>query len=279
VFFKNNGADMISIPTNGLNPSLVRDQLLRILACAGGRPIRVNLSLDGTERVHDEIRGVPGSFKKVVETYGLITALQTDHPNLSLGINSCVMNRNYAALMDLYSVWPGLFPRVNFPGMILLRGAPFDRSLELPNEEQLRRLFSRKLSVCPGRQPTLWRFAEWVNFTAGVRTLRLKTQAVPCEAGRILGVVDETGSVKHCEMLPSIGNIRERSFESIWTSLEAARARERIAAKECHCTHECNMFESILAHPFATMRLCLEEGLRSRNGIRLGRRSGSAGTL
>ncbi len=279
VFFKNNGADMVSIPTNGLNPSLVRDQLLRILAYADGRPVRVNLSLDGTESEHDEIRGVPGGFKKAVEAYGLITALQTDHPNLSLGINSCVMNRNYAALMDLYAVWPGLFPQVNFPGMILLRGAPFDRSLELPSEEQLQLLFARKLSACPGRQPALWRLAEWVNFTAGVRTLRQQAQVIPCEAGRILGVVDETGNVKHCEMLPSIGNIRERSFESIWTSSEAARGRERIAAKECHCTHECNLFESILAHPFAAMRLCLAEGLRSQNAIRLGRRSGSAGTL
>jgi hypothetical protein len=40
-----------------------------------------------------------------------------------------------------------------------------------------------------------------------------------------------------------------------------------------------NGIESILAHPFATMRLGLAEGLRSLNAIRLGRRSGGAAGL
>ena len=221
----------------------------KTLAVADGRSVRVNFSLDGTEPVHDDIRGVPGNFQKVVETFKKARELQVEYPNLTLGINSCVMDANYRDLFGLLDEFPSLFPNLEMPGLILLRGDPYEPELKLPTRQELEALHAHKRKLTGGSQPLLWKLADMANFRIGLETIRTQSQAVPCEAGRILGVVEDNGNVRHCELLPPIGNLREKGFQEIWTSPEAVAARDKIVRGECHCTHECNVFESFLAHP------------------------------
>ena len=68
-------------------------------------------------------------------------------------------------------------------------------------------------------------------------------------------VVDDNGNVRHCELLPPIGNLRDQSFDEIWNSPEAKAARQRIIARQCRCTHECNAFESLMANPLHGLNL------------------------
>jgi MoaA/NifB/PqqE/SkfB family radical SAM enzyme len=249
IFIRQNDVEIISIPTNALLPDLIARQLRRTLALADGRSIRVNLSLDGTQAVHDDIRGVPGNFQKVVETFERARELQVEYPNLTIGINSCVMDANYRDLFGLFDEFPGLFPDIEMPGLILLRGDPYEPKLELPTTQELEALHAYKRAKTGASQPLLWKLADMANFRIGLESIRTQSQAVPCEAGRILGVVEDNGNVRHCELLPPIGNLREKGFQEIWTSPEAVAAREKIVRGECHCTHECNVFESFLAHP------------------------------
>ena len=106
--------------------------------------------------------------------------------------------------------------------------------------------------------------ADKVNFNICLETIREKTQIVPCEAGRILGVVDSNGDVRPCELLPPIGNLREKPFSDIWVSDEAIASRKDIVAKQCHCTHECNIFESLVAHPMAGFKVLTKLMIRDR---------------
>ncbi|HLE03384.1 MAG TPA: radical SAM protein [Anaerolineales bacterium] len=249
IFFENNEAGMVSIPTNGLTPGLIRNQLERILKVAKGRSVRLNISLDGSQTKHDVIRGVQGNFEKAVRTYTAAQTLQRKYPNLSLGINSCVMDANYEDLFGFYDEMPTKFPDVDLPGLILLRGTPYEKSLILPDVRKLRELHRHKMEKVGAGKARLWKLADYANFHLGLETLREQKQVVPCEAGRILGVVEDNGNVKHCELLPPIGNLREKSFSEIWDSPQAKAARQRIVNGDCHCTHECNIFESLLAHP------------------------------
>ena len=248
-FIRQNDAQIVSIPTNGLTPKLISRQAKAILDVSQGRALRINLSLDGTESVHDDIRQVPGNFKQVVETYRQLKLLQGEYPNLTIGINSCIMDANYSNLYDLIDEFPELFPEVDMPGLILLRGDPYEPELKLPSLNDLKALHSHKRKVAASRQSLLWKIADWANFRIGLRTIQTQSQAVSCEAGRILGVVEDNGDVRHCELLPPIGNLRENNFVEIWNSETSVAAREKIVRGECYCTHECNVFESLLAHP------------------------------
>lgn len=125
----------------------------------------------------------------------------------------------------------------------------------LPTDDEIRSLFQHKAEKSPGRQGVLRRLADRLTFAVAFENLRQDTQVIPCEAGRILGVVEDNGDVKPCELLPPVGNLREGSFTEIWNSEEALEARRKIQAKECRCTHECNTFPSLMANPLHAAKL------------------------
>jgi MoaA/NifB/PqqE/SkfB family radical SAM enzyme len=211
--------------------------------------VNISLSLDGLKNTHDQIRGVSGAFRKAIETAKVLQSLQNEYNNLSLRVNSVVTDRNYESIFQLVEEIPSLLPHVNVPALTLMRGCPYEKDLYLPDMDNLKLLHKHKISKSPGKQTFLWRIADWANFNLSIETLRSGTQVIPCEAGRILGVIDANGDVRHCEMLPPFGNITERSFKAVWESNEAREERKKIVNQECHCTHECNLYPSLLAHP------------------------------
>lgn len=249
LFFRNNNADVISIPTNGISTGLIVKQARRILERAGGRTVNISISLDGLKSRHDAIRGVAGAFDGAVRTYHGVHELEIEFKNLRTTVNSVITDKNCDDLFLLMDEIPSLMPDVNVPCFALLRGNPSDVRLGLPSTSKLRALYKYKVRKCPGNQPTLWRIADWATFCLSVDVLVRRRQSVPCEAGRICGVVEDNGDVKHCEMLPPIGNLREAAFHEIWNSEKSREERRRIVEGHCHCTHECYLFPSLLAHP------------------------------
>ena len=255
LFFELNDLGQVNIPTNGLQPKKTYDQLLRILQVSKGRPVHLSLSIDGTEHVHDEIRSVPGNFKKAVETYKELLPLRDAYPNLQLRVNSTVLNRNYEDLFEFFEDHQRHFPEVNTPSLSLLRGSPFDKSYALPDIADLQLLNEHRNANVPGKRSVAGKLLDQIIFDLSLETIREETQIVPCEAGRIQGVVEDNGNVKQCEMLPPIGNLRDSSFEEIWNSPHARAEREKIVNKDCRCTHECFLYPSLLAHPAVSLKM------------------------
>ena len=260
LFFEMNDLGQVNIPTNGLQPKTTHDQLLKILKVSRGRPVHLSLSIDGTEHVHDEIRAVPGNFKKAVETYKVLLPLREQYPNLQLRVNSTVLNKNYEDLFEFFEDHQQHFPDVNTPSLSLLRGSPFDKSYALPSVEDLQLLYDHRNANVPGKRSFGSKLLDRIIFDLSVETIREETQIVPCEAGRIQGVVEDSGNVRQCEMLPPIGNLREASFEEIWNSPHAKAERQKIVNKECRCTHECFLYPSLLAHPAASLKVLAKGG-------------------
>lgn len=249
IFYKNNHVEVIAIPTNGLCPERIYKQTEEICKIAKNIQIYLNLSLDGTERVHDGIRGVPGCFKKVVETYERLALLTKENPNLKIQITSTVMNKNYDSLFELVD-----FIKVNMPSIFsynvaFLRDEPKDKNLSLPSEAQLYWLFEyidKNFSF----KSRINKFIDYFLRGLKIKTLKEKRQLVPCEAGRAIGVIMENGDIKPCELLPSVGNIRQQRINDIWNSEKAKIARKNIVNGKCFCTHECFLFPSLMRHPF-----------------------------
>jgi hypothetical protein len=68
-------------------------------------------------------------------------------------------------------------------------------------------------------------------------------------------VVWGDGSVSSCEMLGSVGNLKEKRFRDVLAG-DAMREQVRsIRNKECHCTHNCAMLTSILFNPTSLPQL------------------------
>jgi MoaA/NifB/PqqE/SkfB family radical SAM enzyme len=254
-FFENNNLGALNIPTNGLQPKATYKLLRRILIISKGKPVHLALSIDGTEQMHDELRGVPGNFLRAVKTYKTVLPLRDEFPNLQLRINSTVCNKNLDDLFNLFEEYDTYFPGVNVPSLSIIRGTPYDRSLLLPAEEGLRALVKHRNRMIPGERSFLSRFLDGLLFELSMVTMRKRKQVVPCEAGRIVGVIEDNGDVRHCELLPPIGNLRQNSFTDLWNSEKARIERKKIIDGECHCTHECFLYPSLLAHPWSSLQV------------------------
>lgn len=255
LFFENNQLGSVSIATNGLLPEKIESEVKKMVQISPKLLVIVCPSIDGTEKVHDQIRGIKGAFLKVTETYRRLRNLQKKYKNLRVRPNVTVFDTNYDNLYELLNEVPQLFPQNYVVSLSLLRGNPRKPNLKLPPTDKLKKLFSYKTGKLKGERSLSSRLLERVVFAAQMETLTRKRQAVPCESGRLLGVVFENGDVGFCELLPPIGNLKEKSFKQIWQSKKAKELREKIIKKKCFCTHECNLFPSLLAHPLVWLKL------------------------
>ena len=71
---------------------------------------------------------------------------------------------------------------------------------------------------------------------------------IPCLAGKVSLVIDEKTNVYPCEMLSSVGNLREVNYDmtKILNGQKLKKAVEKIKNHNCYCTHECSYSTNIL---------------------------------
>src|SRR6266540_5191909 len=78
ILYRRHDASNVTMPTNSLIPEQVEAIVARVLESRKDerQSFTVGLSLDHLGLRHDEIRGAPGNFPKVIETYGRLAALK-----------------------------------------------------------------------------------------------------------------------------------------------------------------------------------------------------------
>ena len=97
LFRAGNGVHWINLPTNGLLPARVADWTGRILRDNPDLRLDLNIALDGLGEAQDSIRGVPGNFRKTMETIAAVQPLRRDlHSRLRVNLNTVVCAENYA---------------------------------------------------------------------------------------------------------------------------------------------------------------------------------------
>jgi AdoMet-dependent heme synthase len=92
---------------------------------------------------------------------------------------------------------------------------------------------------------------------AKLRTVETRRQAIPCRAGRLVGIVYANGDVGVCENRPPLGNLRRKSFGELWDSDAAQKARRSISAGECNCTYEMYLWPSIIYQPLRLIQAAI----------------------
>ena len=65
--------------------------------------IGINLSLDEVGERHDEIRMVPGNWKKAMNTWAELKTLQKTHQNLVLTTHTVISNFNIDRFFEVYA--------------------------------------------------------------------------------------------------------------------------------------------------------------------------------
>jgi MoaA/NifB/PqqE/SkfB family radical SAM enzyme len=258
--FAEHGLSDFTVPTNGLTPKRIQDLVRAMVEQNRATRVSVMLSLDGLGELHDRIRGVPGNFKKVKETYDALAALKRaypDHPPI-LKVGTVLCNWNITEIPALIDWVLAELPEVDFHNFEIMRGSGPDDQLGAPSIPHLEAVkphifrawdryafYGKKEPVQSWLALGLKRFI----FTMYIEMLRQQKQLIPCYAGTTSAVVDATGNLYFCEIRESIGNLREASFAQLWHSEKADQIRASIKRGDCWCVHSCFQQKNVYANP------------------------------
>jgi MoaA/NifB/PqqE/SkfB family radical SAM enzyme len=94
----------IAIPTNGFLTKRILDIVEKSLKILGKKKfLSVTLSIDGFEKTHDEIRGVPGAYQKVMKTLDGLLKLKKKYKNFNVGVQPTISKKNIEEIEDFYN--------------------------------------------------------------------------------------------------------------------------------------------------------------------------------
>jgi MoaA/NifB/PqqE/SkfB family radical SAM enzyme len=244
-------ASNVTMPTNSLIPEQVEAIVARALESRRDekQTFTVGLSLDHLGERHDQIRGAPGNFPRVAETYRRLAAMKKASRGLVVNVQTVLASFNKDDLEPITSWVSEHFPEIDFHSFELLR-PPFPdesiRALSAAEFEDALHFLRRYWERFRGYDRVLRNLKVGAR-TAELRTLKESRMVFPCYAGTISGVLNPEGTVALCEVQWEIGNIRDfdYSFARAWFSPKAVEMRQSVAERACWCTHSCFMTSSL----------------------------------
>ncbi len=261
LFYKTNKPAIILLPTNGLLQDTIYQNVETILKSCPESSVVVKLSLDGPEEVHDELRGVPGAYRKTLETCGALGGLVDKYPNFELGINTVFCQAN-EDLVDGVIDMVQTLPNIKTHTVSLIRGEVFRDDLKQVDLHKYKKIIDRMEADLKKRLASVYGFRggrlkaaqDIVQRRQIYEAASSNQRSTACYAGRLNLVLTETGDLYPCEEFSErmkFGNVRNADYElkKLLTADRSKKIIQFIEKKGCHCTHECYFMTNILFDP------------------------------
>lgn len=232
----------LGILTNGLLPKKFM-QFIEDVLDIGFNTVKASISIDGTETMHDKLRGVKGSYKKGLETYRMLKDKTKERSDFSVVISRTVSPMNAGtlssfdgeAINDLYLsiAQNGIaFHNLGYKFKMDKEAYLSDINYLLENADfngvykKIKRVFTKKCK----------------SFIEDPKMI------LPCSALVASFLLDPYGDMYPCTIWNrTIGNLKESSFKTIWTSNMAKETRQLIKQELCPiCWSGCEATHCIL---------------------------------
>ncbi len=230
----------ISIGTNGL----LTDRIVAVAKASRDRCAKldkITLSMNGPSSIHDETRGIRGSFDRVVDTAKGLGELGYETP-----INFTITKTNACYIGWAYEFAKELNAQISF--------FPEIRSNRLKNADE-------EFAYCKAEREEIIRQIKYVYNDRHYyyyddsslwfidKALR-NEQVCRCTSGLQNAFINSDGVVYPCEGLVDtphyFGSIREMTFDDLWESERANKVREYIRQDKCQpCFLACDVLDSL----------------------------------
>jgi MoaA/NifB/PqqE/SkfB family radical SAM enzyme len=255
---------IINLPMNGLLSKQIEKQLPGIVEATRGSKLILNLSLDDLGPRHDELRGAPGNWDRMMAARELALSLQKANPHVTIGIHTVVSSHNVGRIPEIHRGLKALGP---------------DSYITEIAEERVE-LKTVGKEITPGAAE----YAEAADYLIGemrrnrsthpmgrlVESFRLeyyrlvkeylekKEQILPCYAGWASAQIAPDGYVWGCCIrAESVGGLREKGYDfgKVWFSKEADAFRRSVYNRECACPLANASYTNMLVSPGALARV------------------------
>ncbi len=251
---------LFHIPTNGLLTKKIIQDTKTILKFKPRRFL-ISVALDGPEKIHDDLRGVSGNWKKAVQTYQRLKKLKSSRFNCYFGMT--LSKYNYDLIEEAYLNLKEEIPDLNRRDLHFniahqskhyyhnQNKNVFIKKEFIDNLEEFKKKKKINISVV--------QFLE--NAYQNLISVYLKTGKTPadCQALSASIFVDPQGNIYPCGMWnKKITNLKEINYniKSIWGNDEVKILRKKIRNKECsNCWTPCEAYQSILGSLFSFLKI------------------------
>jgi MoaA/NifB/PqqE/SkfB family radical SAM enzyme len=200
------------------------------------KDIGIRISIEGLPKSNDELRGINDGFD-----HGIRSLLELHRMGVKdIGFGITLSDRNAKDMVELYHL--AKMMKLEFATAAIHNSFyfhKFDNKFEHPEIaiEEFKRLVSDLLK---SRRVKDW-FRAYFNYGL-INYIKGNPRLLPCEMGHDSFFLDPHGEVFPCNVIEkSMGNLTDKSFETIWEGKEADSVRKEIR----NCQRNCWMIGSV----------------------------------
>jgi MoaA/NifB/PqqE/SkfB family radical SAM enzyme len=251
----------IVIPTNGILGDYIVNKTKEILEKCKKSHLTINVSIDELEEKHDEIRGVPGNFKKAIHVYEELKKLEKIYKNFDVSLHTVISNFNCKNFQNIYEELKKLNPS-NYITEIAEKRVELGttESNITPSEEDYSKAIDFLIEDLKKKKAGLKQSLRIEYYQMVKKILKEQRQIIPCYSGIASAQIDPTGEVWFCCVrAESIGNLREANYDlmNLWNNDKAKKQRRSIFRKECYCPLASANYTNLSLDPIASSKVIL----------------------
>jgi len=262
VFSEKNGCRNFGLATNGYYIEKTVTACRTILETLPIDTFTVQISLDGMQEVHDEIRVIRHGFDKAVDTIKQLAELSKEYSNFSVRVSITIQNKNIDDVLNMVDYIKAFevpvkfalvrgqhFGTYNLPISVANAYDPLESDAPLLDMSRLDGLFAEIKKRNDESDFKFWTERQQEKIRISLDMIKNKKSDIPCYAGKVDGVLYSDGEVALCELTKNVGNIRDfdLNFERVWNSEQANKYRKGIT--KCSCIHGCNLTTGMTFNP------------------------------
>ena len=246
IFLRENKPLYMTIVTNGSLGDKILDFFNYILPKFSNTYFRLTYSIEGIGDIHDNLRGVKGSFDKIVISFEEVSKLRSKYKNIVIDSNSVFTKNSEDTLLDTLKY---LYKNFSFDNLSVTyaRGKIPDETLKVISQQKYLKINDYINSIERNKEGRLFSNI-FRGVTTATRDLIVDVAfndkfVLPCVAGKKLLIIYETGDVHPCEILnKKLGNLRDYDFDinKLVKNNETKATTKWIKETKCKCTFECS---------------------------------------
>ena len=240
----------VGLLTNGSMPKRLADICRTIVARYPHKKLKIQISLDGPEQTHDEIRKMRRGYEKAIKSFERLMEIKKDHKNLKFVAAITLMRENLDSIETLIDD----LERINVPSkMSMVRGNSFSTfdvpdSIFKPEYEPQKPYLGNDIEAVEAflervetKHPQYFQGYQREKLDIMLDTLKTRKRTFPCRAGFDDVVIYSDGYVAVCEQVLPFGHMLNWDWDlaKAWNSLQVWE--HRALTSQCACINGCNI--------------------------------------
>jgi MoaA/NifB/PqqE/SkfB family radical SAM enzyme len=255
----------LMIASNVLNRVSVEKQYPRIARYCADRNIRLTLgvSLDGIEETHDQVRGVPGAFKKVMDSIQFMKELQKT-VSFNMSIDPTIFSMNIQEMQQLKDLAEQLNLPITFQFAAVANDYYHNQNLEQvltlnqSGRQTLINFLKQQIAESSLFDALSYYYLEVMARAQGT----LQRRTLPCPFSNQGLLLNPDGTLQYCHNSRVIGNALETSSTEIYHAAENLAFREQVRQEKCpNCQMSCLFFVSLRKEVFPYLIFMVKRSL------------------